>query len=249
MLHAAEAWLEAEELSDTLPSAEPHATPTAPRAAWIALALAGLIAAALLAVRVRGGPLTWDRAIMLALRVPGDPAQPIGPGWLHEAMVNITALGSGTILSCVIVAVAGLLLVQRLWLTAGLVLAATLGGSAIAGQAKYWVGRPRPELVDHLVQVTGLSFPSGHATNSAIIYLTMAGLVAQVARGRAVRRYVLGLAVVLVGAIGMSRVYLGVHWPSDVLAGWCAGTGWAALWWWIAATVRARLADRSSLRA
>lgn len=249
MLHAAEAWLEAEELSDTLPSAEPHATPTAPRAAWIALALAGLIAAALLAVRVRGGPFTWDRAIMLSLRVPGDPAQPIGPGWLHEAMVNITALGSGTILSCVIVAVAGLLLVQRLWLTAGLVLAATLGGSAIAGQAKYWVGRPRPELVDHLVQVTGLSFPSGHATNSAIIYLTMAGLVAQVARERAVRRYVLGLAVVLVGAIGMSRVYLGVHWPSDVLAGWCAGTGWAALWWWIAATVRARLADRSSLRA
>lgn len=249
MLRAAEAWLEAEELSDALSSAEPHATPTAPRAAWIALALAGLIAATLLAVRVRGGPFTWDRAIMLALRVPGDTAQPIGPAWLHEAMVNITALGSGTTLSCVVMAVAGLLLVQRMWLTAGLVLAATLGGSAIAGQAKYWVGRPRPELVDHLVQVTGLSFPSGHATNSAIIYLTMAGLVAQVARERAVRRYVLGLAVVLVGAIGMSRVYLGVHWPSDVLAGWCAGTGWAALWWWIAATVRARLADRSSSRA
>jgi undecaprenyl-diphosphatase len=156
-------------------------------------------------------------------------------------MVNITALGSGTILTCVVVATAGLLLVQRLWLTAALVLAATLGGSIIAGQAKYWVGRPRPELVDHLVQVTGLSFPSGHATNSAIIYLTLAGLVAQVTPRRVVRRYVLLLAVVLVGAIGVSRVYLGVHWPSDVLAGWCAGTGWAALWWWIAAVMRARL--------
>ncbi|MDR6789369.1 undecaprenyl-diphosphatase [Sphingomonas sp. BE138] len=231
-------------MNDALPVAEPRTTPPAPRTAWIALALAGLIAAALLAFQVRGGPFAWDRAIMLRLRIPGDTAQPIGPAWLHEAMVEITALGSGTILTCVVVAVAGLLLVQRMWLTAVLVLAATLIGSTVAGQAKYWVGRPRPELVDHLVQVTGLSFPSGHATNSAIIYLTLAGLVAQVARGRVVRRYVLGLAAVLVGAIGISRVYLGVHWPSDVLAGWCAGTGWAALWWWIAAAVRARLAQR-----
>ncbi|KTT71114.1 hypothetical protein NS334_11080 [Sphingomonas endophytica] len=208
----------------------------------MALALAGLIAAALLALQVRGGPFVWDRAIMLGLRTQGDTAQPIGPAWLHEAMVNITALGSGTILTCVVTAVAGLLLVRRMWLTAALVTVATLAGTTIAGQAKYWVGRPRPELVDHLVQVTGLSFPSGHATNSAITYLTLAGLVAQVTHGRAVRRYVLGLAVVLVGAIGVSRVYLGVHWPSDVLAGWCAGTGWAALWWWIAATLRGRLA-------
>lgn len=229
-------------MSDALPIAEPRTTPPAPRAAWIALALAGLIAAALLALQVRGGPFVWDRAIMLGLRTQGDTAQPIGPAWLHEAMVNITALGSGTILTCVVAAVAGLLLVRRMWLTAALVTVATLAGTTIAGQAKYWVGRPRPELVDHLVQVTGLSFPSGHATNSAIIYLTLAGLVAQVTHGRAVRRYVLGLAVVLVGAIGVSRVYLGVHWPSDVLAGWCAGTGWAALWWWIAATLRGRLA-------
>jgi len=244
VLHAAAPRLEAEELSGTLPPAEPAAAPSAPRLAWIALAIAGLIATALLAVQVRGGPFRWDRALMLALRVPGDTARPVGPDWLHDAMVEITALGSGTILTCVVVAVAGLLLVQRLWLTAALVTVATLGGSIVAGQAKYWVGRPRPELVDHLVQVTGLSFPSGHATNSAIIYLTLAGLVAQVARGRAVRRYVLGLAVLLTGAIGASRVYLGVHWPSDVLAGWCAGTGWAALWWWIAATVRGRLAAR-----
>lgn len=238
--------MEAEELSGPLPHAEPRRAPPAPRAAWMALALAGLVAAALLAFQVRGGPFVWDRALILALRRAGDPAQPIGPPWLHEAMVNVTALGSGTILTCVVIAVSGLLLVQRLWLTAGLVLAATLGGSIIAGEAKYWVGRPRPELVDHLVQVTGLSFPSGHATNSAIIYLTVAGLVAQVAQGRAVRRYVLGLAMVLVAAIGVSRVYLGVHWPSDVLAGWCAGTGWAALWWWIAAATRTRLATRTT---
>lgn len=242
MLHAAAPRLEAQELTDALSSAEPPSTPPAPRLAWIALALAGLIAAALLAFEIRdGAPLAWDRAIILALRTPGDTAQPLGPAWLHEVMVNITALGSGTILTCVVLAVAGLLLVQRLWLTAAMVLVATMVGGALAGEAKYWVGRPRPELVDHLVQVTGLSFPSGHATNSAIIYLTLAGLVAQVTPRRVVRRYVLALAVILVGAIGASRVYLGVHWPSDVLAGWCAGTGWAALWWWIAAVMRERL--------
>ncbi|WP_022687510.1 phosphatase PAP2 family protein [Sphingomonas phyllosphaerae] len=242
MLHAAAPRLEAEELSDSLPAAEPRTTPVAPPLAWIALAIAGLIAAALLALNVRdGAPLGWDRAIILGLRVSGDTKQPIGPPWLHEVMVNLTALGSGTILTIVVVAVVGLLLVQRLRLTAALVIVATTLGGGVAAQAKHWVGRPRPELVDHLVQVTGLSFPSGHATNSAIVYLTLAGLVAQVTRTAAVRVYVLMLAALLVGAIGSSRVYLGVHWPSDVLAGWCAGTGWAALWWWIAATLRARL--------
>ncbi len=247
MLHVAAPRLEAEELSDQLPPAEPRAAPPAPPLAWIMLAIAGLIAAALLALKVRdGGPLGWDRAIILALRTTGDNAQPIGPAWLHEVMVNVTALGSGTVLTIVVVAIVGLFLVQRLWLTAALVAVATLLGSGIAAQAKYWVGRPRPDLVDHLVQVTGLSFPSGHATNSAIVYLTLAGLVAQVTRGRSTRLYVLVLAMLLAGAIGCSRVYLGVHWPSDVLAGWCAGTGWAAMWWWIGAAVRQRLAVRRS---
>ena len=226
-----------------VPAEEPRDAPPAPPVLWIALGLAGLVGVALLALLVGGGaPLAWDRAIMLALRVPGDPAQPIGPRWLHAALVDVTALGSGTVLTLVVAGTIGLLLVRRLWLTAALVAAATISGSIIAAQAKYWVGRPRPELVDHLVQVTGLSFPSGHATNSALVYLTLAGLVAQVADGRAVRSYIFVIAILLTGAIGVSRVYLGVHWPSDVLAGWCAGTGWAALWWWLGATLRRSLA-------
>lgn len=226
-----------------VPAEEPREAPPAPPVLWIALGTAGMVGVALLALLVGGGaPLAWDRAIMLALRVPGDPAQPIGPRWLHAALVDVTALGSGTVLTLVVAGTIGLLLVRRLWLTAGLVAAATISGSIIAAQAKYWVGRPRPELVDHLVQVTGLSFPSGHATNSALVYLTLAGLVAQVADGRAVRNYIFVIAILLTGTIGVSRVYLGVHWPSDVLAGWCAGTGWAALWWWLGATLRRSLA-------
>jgi undecaprenyl-diphosphatase len=226
-----------------VPAEEPRDAPPAPPVLWIALGLAGLVGVALLARLVAGGaPLAWDRAIMLALRVPGDPAQPIGPRWLHAALIDVTALGSGTVLTLVVAGTVGLLLVRRLWLTAALIAAATISGSIIAAQAKHWVGRPRPELVDHLVQVTGLSFPSGHATNSALVYLTLAGLVAQVADGRAVRSYIFVIAILLTGLIGVSRVYLGVHWPSDVLAGWCAGTGWAALWWWLGATLRRSLA-------
>lgn len=226
-----------------VPAEEPRDAPPAPPVLWIALGLAGLIGVGLLALLVGGGaPLAWDRAIMLALRVPGDPAQPIGPAWLHAALVDVTALGSGTVLTLVVAGTIGLLMVRRLWLTAALSAAATISGSIVAAQAKYWVGRPRPELVDHLVQVTGLSFPSGHATNSALVYLTLAGLVAQVARGHAVRSYIFVIAILLTGTIGVSRVYLGVHWPSDVLAGWCAGTGWAALWWWLGATLRRSLA-------
>lgn len=211
------------------------------RLLWAAAVLAGLIALALAgSMLTDAAPYGWDRAILLSLRVPGDTAQPIGPGWLHHAMVAITALGDGTILTMVVVGVSGLLLVRRLALTAGLVLVATASGALIAAQAKFWFGRPRPELVAHLVDASGLSFPSGHATNSAIVYLTLAGLVSQVEHGRAVRRYLLALAIFLVGAIGTSRVYLGVHWPSDVLAGWSLGTLWALGWWGIAAWIRHR---------
>lgn len=210
-------------------------------------ALSLLATAALLALLfghwLAPDPLMIDRSIIQGLRAWG------GPSWLPGVAVDLTALGGSTVVTLVVVLVAGFLLMQRLWLTALALVLATSTGGQMVWLIKRTIGRARPDLVPHLVDVSNASFPSGHATNSAIIYLTMAGLVAQVARERAVRRYVLGLAVVLVGAIGMSRVYLGVHWPSDVLAGWSAGTGWAALWWWIAATVRARLADRSSLRA
>ncbi|MEH3102202.1 phosphatase PAP2 family protein [Sphingomonas adhaesiva] len=138
----------------------------------------------------------------------------------------------------------GLLLVRRLWLTAALVVAATVSGSLLAAQAKFFFHRTRPRAGRSPRPRHRLSFPSGHATNSAIVFLTLAGLLVQVERGRGARTYTMAVAVLLVGAIGVSRVYLGVHWPSDVVAGWCAGTGWAALWWWLGAQARVLLARR-----
>ena len=189
-------------------------------------------------------PFGFDRQLLLALRQPGNPGTPIGPEWLHHAMIDFTALGGGTVLTSIVVVALGLLAVRRLWLTAGLVLASTLLGSILSAQAKLLFARPRPDLVDHLVEVRGLSFPSGHATNSAIIYLTLALIISQVVPGRRTRAYIIGVAVLLTTVIGISRVYLGVHWPSDVMAGWTIGSCWALAWWSLGAWLRGRVGQR-----
>lgn len=187
-------------------------------------------------------PFGFDRHLLLAFRDAADLGRPLGPNALRLAMIDFTALGGGTVLTTVVAVTLGLLAIRRLWLTAGLVLAATLIGSILSAQAKLLFARPRPELVDHLVEVRGLSFPSGHATNSAIIYLTLALLISQVVPGRATRRYIIAVAVLLTGIVGVSRVFLGVHWPSDVLAGWTIGTSWALAWWFLGAWLRGRVA-------
>lgn len=150
------------------------------------------------------------------------------------------------VLTIVVVAVAGFLLVQRLWLTAAAVVAASLIGGWAVDLVKGLVLRARPELVPHLVDASGYSFPSGHATSSAVVYLTLAALAGQVTRDRAARRYLLVVAVLLAGAIGCSRVYLGVHWPSDVIAGWSFGTLWAIGWWTATAGARAAIGGERS---
>ena len=199
-----------------------------------------LIVAALSATR---WPFGFDRSIILGLRAwslrPGG-----GPPWLRDAARDVTSLGSGTVLTCVVVAVAGLLLVQRHRLTALALVAAAWSGSAAVSLLKAHVDRPRPTIVDHWAVVDNSSFPSGHAASSAVIYLTLAAIASQVTPGRAVRTYLIALAILLVGAIGVSRVYLGVHWPSDVLAGWSFGTLWAIGWWQATVMARASFAGR-----
>ncbi len=196
--------------------------------------------AAGLAVVLAGGllvgrwPFAWDRAIIAGLR---DWS---GPAWLPRAAVDITALGGGTVLTVLVIAVAGFLLLQRLPLTAAATVAACWSGDLVVDLAKSGFARARPDVVAHLVPVHNASFPSGHAASSAICYLTLAALAAQVTPDARVRRYLAIVAILLVGAVGASRVYLGVHWPSDVLAGWCFGTLWALGWW--LATARARTA-------
>ncbi|HEU4961325.1 MAG TPA: phosphatase PAP2 family protein [Sphingomonas sp.] len=186
----------------------------------------------------RGHRFAFDRALLLAFRQPGDLALPVGPHWLEHAMIDLTAMGGGTVLTIAVVATLGALAVERLWLTAGLVVAATVSGSLAVDLAKHLVARARPDIVPHLVEVSSMSFPSGHSANSAIVWLTLATLLTQVIPNAALRRYVLAVAMLLVAAIGVSRVYLGVHWPSDVLAGWSFGALWALGWWAVGARIR-----------
>ena len=174
-----------------------------------------------------GDTMAVDRAILTGLRSAADPALPIGPKWLPEAMTSLTAFGSVTGLLLVCAAVIGYLLADGRRRTAAFVFAATAGGIALAGLLKLVYARPRPLLVPHLVDVTSTSFPSGHATDSAIVYLTLAALLARTVPGRSLRIYIVGVAALLTLLIGVSRVYLGVHWPSDVVAGWAIGAAWA----------------------
>lgn len=182
----------------------------------------------------------FDRALIVALRTPGDPGVPVGGPKLLAFMRDVTALGDGNLLTLFVLLVLGLLLVQRKRTTAALVAAATLSGSLLVSWAKLHTARPRPDIVPRLVDVSSLSFPSGHAANSAIVYLTLAAVASQAVVQRRVRTYLLAAALLLVALTGASRVYLGVHWPSDVLAGWSFGALWAWSWWWAGAKARVR---------
>ncbi|WP_156313557.1 phosphatase PAP2 family protein [Erythrobacter sp. SG61-1L] len=174
-------------------------------------------------------PLGFDRAIITALRSPPDYAVPVGPHWFNTAMVDLTALGGVTVLTLAVILSTALLLLHRRWRMAGLLVCATVSG-ALAGTAlKHLFARPRPDVVNHLVEVNSLSFPSGHAMNSAIVFLTLGAIVSRNYRERSTRMFILICAVGMTLIIGFSRIYLGVHWPSDVLAGWSIGGAWALL--------------------
>jgi undecaprenyl-diphosphatase len=175
-----------------------------------------------------------DTAIILSFRVPGDPADPIGPSWLEESVRDVTALGSAPTLVIAVLAVAGFLALAKAWRVAIFTLLACGGGLALSSLLKYTIDRPRPELVPHGNQIYTSSFPSGPSMMSAVVYLTLAALVARVLEKKRLKGYTLGVAVMLTLLVGVSRIYLGVHWPSDVLAGWAAGAAWALGCWLVA---------------
>jgi undecaprenyl-diphosphatase len=183
---------------------------------------------------LEGGSRAFDERVLLALRSPGDPGEPIGPWWVQTMFMDITSLGSSTVVTLITLAVLGYLVIDGKRAAALFVLVSVAGGVALSSALKLGFDRPRPDLVAHLVEVQTLSFPSGHAMVSAVTYLTLGALLAQVQGRKRLKAYILGLAVVLTGLIGISRVYLGVHWPTDVVAGWFAGTAWAIGCWVIA---------------
>jgi undecaprenyl-diphosphatase len=200
--------------------------------AWAFIELAGDV--------LEGDTATFDRAILLGLREPGDPADPIGPSWLEEAARDITALGGHVVLTIVTLASIAYLMMTRKSHAALLVVAAVGGGMLLSSALKLGFERPRPDLVPHAARVYTASFPSGHAMLSAVTYLTLGALLARVQPSRRLKAFLIGLAVTLTILVGASRVYLGVHWPSDVLAGWCVGAAWASLCWFIALQLQRR---------
>ncbi len=190
-----------------------------------------------------GDTRAFDRSILYALRTPGDPSRPIGPDWLNIAATDVTSLGSTTVLGIIVILVCGLFLSFRRWREASALLLASGGGLVITTLLKDWFQRDRPPAILHAVRAINASFPSGHAALSATVFLTLGALIAHFAERRRVRVYALAVAVILSVVVGCSRVYLGVHWPTDVLAGWCLGAAWALLWW-SAAIVWERITHR-----
>jgi undecaprenyl-diphosphatase len=187
-----------------------------------------------------GDSLDFDRAVVLLFRNPADLTDPIGPGWLESGVVDLTALGGNFVVTFVTLAVAGFFFLARKPHAAAFVLIAVLGAALLGFAAKLGFDRPRPDLVPHGVVVHTSSFPSGHAAGAAATYLTPGAQLARFQRERHLKVYVLGLAVAVTVAVGASRVYLGVHWPTDVLAGWTLGAGWALLCWTVARLLQRR---------
>ena len=187
-----------------------------------------------------GSTEALDRKVLLALRNPADLSDPIGPRWLEETMRDITGLGSIFTIALVTLSVATYLAMTRRRRIAVFIVAAIGGGTLASTILKMFYQRPRPDLVPHGMEVFTASFPSGHAMMSAIAYLTLATLLARVDREPHVKALVLFLGVMTTVLVGFSRVYLGVHWPSDVVAGWCVGAAWAGLCWFVALQLQRR---------
>lgn len=172
-----------------------------------------------------------DQTILLAMRSSGDRSDPLGPGWVEEMGRDLTALGGVVVLSFIALVAAGYLMLCRKVKSAVYLVVTVGGGMLLSTLLKTGFDRPRPDLVPHESIVYTASFPSGHSMMAAVVYLTIGASLARLESRVALKLYMLGVAGLLTVVIGISRIYLGVHWPSDVLAGWTAGTTWALLCW------------------
>ena len=155
----------------------------------------------------------------------------------------MTALGGIGVLTFLTLAAAGYLWLSGKRRSMLLLLVSVGGGQLLSTLFKRGFERPRPDLVPHEALVYTASFPSGHAMMAAVTYLTLAAMLARVQPSRVLKVYILALAMIVTVAVGVSRVYLGVHWPTDVLAGWTAGAAWALVCW----TLASRLAQRGAV--
>lgn len=200
--------------------------------ALIAVIGAGLFVFIALAEEVvEGERIVFDRAILLFFRHADNLNLPIGPEWLKEAALEITALGGYPAITLLTVGVVGFLAISGRRGNAIYLLLSVVGGALLSSILKMVIDRARPDLVEQLDVIHTASFPSGHALITTVTYLTLGSLVVRQVPTLAEKIYILGAAILISILVGVTRVYLGVHWPSDVLAGWALGAAWASLVW------------------
>lgn len=181
---------------------------------------------------VEGEAIHFDEWAILALRDFEQRVSALGAGhFLRDSARDVTSLGSGVVLVIVTCAVAGWLAIRKSWHEVVLLLGSLIGGVTLSLLLKGAFERERPDLVPHYDAVSTYSFPSGHALLSAVVYLTLGAVLSRLFSQRRVKLYFMAVATFLAFAVGVSRVFVGVHYPSDVLAGWCAGAAWASFCW------------------
>ena len=192
-------------------------------------AAAGLVFLGLALLIVSGRSFALDTTLIMLFRDAANPAVPLGPAWLQEAVRDMTALGSFIgLFFMALTATLALWLCGYRHLAIGLVVSLAAAFLASTG-LKIAIARERPDIVEHAALTFTASFPSGHAFLSAVTLLTIAGFVGLASRRADIARFCMVMAVVMVGLIGLSRIYLGVHWPSDVLGGWALGVVWSSV--------------------
>ncbi len=222
-----------EDSSMSTPSATDHpASPRKRRPPYILIALVGLLVWGFVSVAdevSEGETSAFDTAVTSIFREPANPTDPIGPVWVEEAVRDITALGSFPVLGLIVAVTVIFLFMSGRPRTGIFVGVSVIGGTLLSNGMKAFFDRPRPD-VEAVARVFTASFPSGHATLSAVTYLTLGLLLSETA-ARPLKAFWLGLGIVLALMIGVSRIYMGVHFPTDVLAGWCIGGAWALVCW------------------
>jgi undecaprenyl-diphosphatase len=203
--------------------------------AWLLVGLAGCVLLlgflALAGEVMEGDTLAFDTKILRAFRSDVDPSRPIGPAWVEGALFDLTALGGPTVLGLMVIAIVGYLALQRRYRTATFIFITASTGVVVGYAMKALFMRARPTVVPQLRPVAETSFPSGHAMQSAIVFLTLGALLMRIAEGRLTKLYCFVVAMLLTFLVGVSRVYLGVHYPTDVLGGWIIGMLWASICW------------------
>jgi undecaprenyl-diphosphatase len=198
---------------------------------WFALASALWVFFALGAEVGEGDTGAFDRQLITLLRSSGNGGEPIGPAWFKDSMRDVTALGGFTFLMLMTIVVVLALLFHRKRREAIILATTAISAQTSIEILKILYDRPRPALLMPQIHALTKSFPSGHTTESTAIFLTVATVIASLETKHHPKILAYIVATFAIFAVGVSRVYLGMHWPTDVLGGWVLGATWAMAAW------------------